>query len=77
MRELLAAKDNSLIKDQRGRVALFLAIEEGHIAVVRELLQSGNWQFQLTISTHRGGSPSHVAVKNGHEAITELLLKKG
>lgn len=58
--------------DIRGRVTLHWAAENGHVKLVKLLLQKG---ANFTAQTISGSTPLHKAV--AHEAIVRMLLEKG
>jgi ankyrin repeat protein len=66
-------KDNKLKNDNISR--LYLASMLGDIEMVKLLLQQGIKNDD--IRRHNGSTPLHVASKNGHTAIVNLLLTHG
>ena len=50
------------------------AVEEGHEAVVKVLLERG---AELETKDDNGWTPLSRAAENGHEAVVKLLLEKG
>ncbi|CAC5426449.1 unnamed protein product [Mytilus coruscus] len=56
--------------DKEGRSALYWASQQGHVGVVKELLQQTT---KINICRDKGASPLWIASKNGHEdVVTEL-----
>jgi ankyrin repeat protein len=61
-------------RDRRDRTPLLWAVEKGHEALVKLLLEKGaNLEFQ----DKSGQTPLSLAARKGHEAIVKLLLEKG
>ncbi|KAH7147089.1 hypothetical protein B0J13DRAFT_665127 [Dactylonectria estremocensis] len=61
-------------KDSEYRTPLWWAVEKGHEAIVKLLLEKG---ADIEAKVEYGGTPLWWAVYNGHEAIVMLLLEKG
>ncbi len=64
------------VQDDRGFTPLDLAIEKGHVEVVKLLLE-----YTFTSDLERkhscsGNTPLHIATKNGHVELTNLLLER-
>ena len=53
--------------------AIHVAIENGREDIVRDLIEYG---ANINVSHQKDGTPFHIAVMNGHESITQLLLQK-
>ena len=61
--------------DEDGRTALYVAAENGHVAVVQALLQAGaNVDAARTTDFW---TPLHIAAENGHVAVVKTLQGAG
>ena len=60
--------------DDNGQTPLLHAIEKGHQAVVKLLLENG---AELESKDKNGGTPLSWAAESGHEAVVKLLLEQG
>jgi len=69
---LLGKWAESEAKDKSGRTPLSWAVEKGHEAVVKLLLENG-----AEPDKNKGRTPPSWATKKGHEAVVKLLLEKG
>ena len=66
---------NAITKDEIDEKAtLYWTSEEGHIEVVKELL---NFGAKLNVPGELGETPLHIAAKRGHEEIVRLLIHNG
>ena len=63
-----ANKDHPCTDD--GSTALHLASNEGHLEIVRLLLQAGAWNDQLM---HDGATPLHLSAQEGHLEVVRLV----
>jgi ankyrin repeat protein len=61
--------------DSYGRTPLLYAVENGHEAVVKLLLERG--AVLKTEDSNYGRTPLSWAAENGHKAVVKLLLEKG
>jgi hypothetical protein len=72
---LLKNRHNPDVKDTYDRSPLSWAVEKGHEAVVKLLLEKG---AELEAKDNRyGQTPLSWAAVKGHEAVVKLLLEKG
>ncbi|KAF4612470.1 hypothetical protein G7Y89_g15607 [Cudoniella acicularis] len=60
-----------VVQDDEGRTAFSLAVENGHIAIVQELLPYVEHKQEPELDDQH---PFYLAVKNGHSNIVQLLL---
>ena len=67
------AKTDQRIKD--GWTPLLIAAQQGHLEVVRCLIEEGKVNVNQALTT--GETPLHVAVQNSHEAVVKLLIESG
>ena len=72
---LLENGSNINTLDENGRQPISYATENGHTAIVEELLDRG--ATGIDASDKFGWQPIHLAAQNGHTAIVELLLDRG
>lgn len=63
---------NSIGDDQLGTTALFIASQNGHVEIVRVLLDGG---ADTEIATSNAVTPLLVASSNGHAQVVKVLLK--
>jgi serine/threonine-protein phosphatase 6 regulatory ankyrin repeat subunit B len=56
------------------RVPLHLAAKEGHVVIVRLLLDNG---FDIDVKDKHGSTPLELAVRGGHMTVIRLLLENG
>ena len=69
---LVEAKANlSLVTEAAGYIAIHQACSLGRDEVVRFLLQAG---MGLDVRTKAGGSPLHIATRNGQLSTAKLLV---
>ncbi|KAL7954774.1 ankyrin repeat-containing domain protein [Trichoderma compactum] len=61
-------------QDSRGETALHLAAQQGHLDVLRLLLQAA---ADVDTANGRGETPLIRAARNGHTALVECLLQSG
>lgn len=59
---------------QNGLNAIHLASKDGHVDVVRELLQRG---AAIDAATKKGNTALHIASLAGQEAVVRLLILNG
>ncbi|KAM3688982.1 hypothetical protein ACJW31_09G012000 [Castanea mollissima] len=59
--------------NELGETALFTAAEKGHLDVVKELLQYTTKEA-ISFKNRSGFDPLHIAARQGHEAIVQVLL---
>ncbi|KAK1415617.1 hypothetical protein QVD17_31400 [Tagetes erecta] len=59
--------------NELGETAPYMAAENGHLEVVKELLKYSD-QETLTRKSHLEFDPLHIAASQGHHAIVKLLL---
>ncbi|CCX10118.1 Similar to Ankyrin repeat domain-containing protein 50; acc. no. Q9ULJ7 [Pyronema omphalodes CBS 100304] len=57
------------------KTALLLAVEQGHYAVVRQLIEVEG--IDIDPKNEDGGTPLFCAAEHGDEAIVRLLFEKG
>ncbi|KAH8689310.1 hypothetical protein BGW36DRAFT_70072 [Talaromyces proteolyticus] len=75
MTALLDRQHDPNSKDYYGRTPLLWAVEGGHEAIVKLLLEKG---ADLESKDHEyGRTPLSRAAEGGHEAVVKLLLEKG
>ena len=70
--------DLVLLRDGKGRTALYLAAFHGHEAAARMLIKAGG--KELLFKTDNEGCsalPSHVAAQNGHTGVSKVLVEEG
>ena len=62
------------VKDGAGRTPLMCVAHEGHVELVRLLLDKG-----ADVNAHSGdyGNALQAATSGGHEAVVRLLLEEG
>jgi hypothetical protein len=75
--EKLNAIENTIwnLRNNDGDSALHLAVENGHEAVVKLLLDSG--KIDTNSKGHYGRTPLSLAARGGHENMVKLLLDSG
>jgi hypothetical protein len=73
--DLLRRGANVNAQQRDGITALFFASQEGHLEVVRELLQHNEVDVNLTRDT--GATALYTASQNGHVDIVHALLQHG
>lgn len=56
------------------QAALFLALQQGHIAILQLLLECG---VDIEAKNKYGQTPLSWAAENGHEAVVRVLLGQG
>jgi ankyrin repeat protein len=56
-----------------GGTPLFIAVQEGHLAVVRCLVDELGADVNLTMDD--GGTPLHIAAQHGHLAVVRYLVR--
>ena len=61
-------------KDNHGRTPLQYAIQSGHEAVVKLLLNTGKFNTSIDSKDDYNRTPLSWAAQNGHEAVVKLLL---
>ncbi|SCO78518.1 uncharacterized protein FRV6_02731 [Fusarium oxysporum] len=71
---LTTGKVNINTKDEEDRTPLWWAVEGGHEAVVRLLLNRG---ARTKVTDKEGRTPLLRAAEGGHEAVMSLLLDRG
>jgi ankyrin repeat protein len=71
---LLKNRHDPDIKDTWGRTPLSCGAENGHEAVVKQVLDKG---AELESKDRDGRTPLRWAAAYGHEAVVKLLLEKG
>jgi ankyrin repeat protein len=69
---LLAAGPDIDSRDALGRTPLYLAAEEGHLNVLRTLLNAG---ASASLPERSGQTPSFRAAARGNQAVLRLLGK--
>lgn len=69
---LLKKHANHLVRNRHGDTALMQASLQGHLAVVKRLLELGGPQ-----ENRDGWTPLHYAAFNGHFEVARYLLAKG
>jgi ankyrin repeat protein len=58
--------------------ALSVAAQEGHVQIVRMLLDAGEDPNRYNLEgNHAHSTPLHQAVLGGHEAVVRLLIESG
>lgn len=75
VRLLLEQGVDNDVGNEVGLVALCLAVENGHEAIVQFLLKHKT--LISTDSNINGKTALHLAAENGHQAIVQLMLKHG
>ncbi|KAK9283963.1 hypothetical protein L1049_012221 [Liquidambar formosana] len=71
--EVRAAVVNEL--NELGETALFTAAERGDLDVVKELLKYSNKE-SMSMKNRSGFDPLHIAARQGHHAIVQVLLER-
>ena len=75
LRSVYKGKVDTDASDKAGRMLLSYAVEEGHAAVVKPLLDQG--KVDAGTRDGYGGTPLSRAAENGHVAVVKLLLDIG
>ena len=63
------------VKDKDGRTPLHVAASDGHVTVVRFLMDNGAKVNEKTETN--GYTPLHLAVLNGHLEVMKMLVEEG
>jgi ankyrin repeat protein len=71
---ILANGAHADAQDQQNRSALWLAVEQGHVQVIKELLKSV-YDTNVNIRDEHGQSLLHVAIQKNHVKVIEVLLQ--
>ncbi len=66
--------DVNQANSNNGATPLFMACQNGHVAIVDALLVNG---ADVNQASHDGTTPLYIACQNGHVAIVDALLVKG
>ena len=75
VKELLSLPSCDLLACEKdGNTALYYAAEQGHLAVVQELV--GRYTTPSTCKNMKGWTPLHVASVRGHLAVVEVLAQR-
>ena len=72
MRILIEHKASVNVQSQNGFTPLYMAAQEDHDGVVRQLLASGANQ---SLATEDGFTPLAVALQQGHDEVVAVLLE--
>ncbi|KAI9594998.1 ankyrin repeat-containing domain protein [Syncephalis fuscata] len=64
------------VKDQMGKSALLLAIEQGHVSVVHELLKLAATLIDVNIKDNDGNTALQIAIQGKHIQIVRALLEQ-
>ena len=72
MRILIEHKASVNVQSQNGFTPLYMAAQEDHDGVVRQLLASGANQ---SLATEDGFTPLAVALQQGHDKVVAVLLE--
>ncbi|GBB99504.1 hypothetical protein RclHR1_03540023 [Rhizophagus clarus] len=67
------------LKDDQGNTALHMASANGHLEIVRFIIQTLGSSLKKIVNTQNdsGNTPLHWSALNGHEKVVELLIKNG
>ena len=61
-------------KDEKNNTPLHLAALNGHIKVVKNLIENG---ADINAKNINDDTPLHISARNGHSVITDMLIERG